>query len=48
MKFLVKYLVVVLLSFYPMQAWAGTLEDYNEARKNFLATAACMAAYSNR
>ena len=48
MKVLVRYLVVVLLSLCPMQAWAGALEDYNEARKNFLATAACMAAYSNR
>ena len=48
MKFLVKCLLLLLLILHPLQCWAGTLEDYNEARKFFLVTAACVAAYSNR
>ena len=41
-------LVLLLCLLAPLQAAAGTLEEYTEARKHFLATAASMAAYSNR
>jgi len=42
------FLVLGLILLLPLRASAGALEDYTEARKMFLATAASMAAYSNR
>jgi len=45
---LLAFLVLGLILLLPLRASAGTLEDYTEARKMFWATAASMAAYSNR
>jgi hypothetical protein len=41
-------LVWGLIMLMPLPVLAGTLEEYTEARKIYLATAASMAAYSNR
>ena len=48
MQILTQLLLAALILLLPVPALAGTLEDYQEARKLFAAVAACQAAYSNR
>ena len=48
MTFFIRIMIFGLVLLMPLRVSAGTLEDYKEAKKIYLATAACMAAYSNR
>jgi pimeloyl-ACP methyl ester carboxylesterase len=48
MKFVARILLIFFAVSWPVSASAGALADYMEARKIYVAAAACMASYGNR
>jgi hypothetical protein len=48
MRSFLKIVVLGLVILIPLSASAGTLEDFTQAQKQYLAAGACMAAYSDR